>query len=353
MVRTMKRLPCVLLLGLVQAVFQAQPAWAELPISSTATASSPSATTEEVEPDYLALADTPLFLPRNYLYWGTPVGPSGKRVPLVFGMEYALHLPIFNDVRDQLLKSKDWAFAATLSFEGALRMLATESKPVRMPSYRPSFSSQLFHAWHNPYPVVLGLRASLYHYSNGQERCAFDESVSDQSPTCLDEIETTQKPSTDLNRRSGNFTTSGLLFDLNARVHKLNANGLAVAHLSAGIAYSTLFKTFLGSMDGPTRALYGSGHIDANLEGKRRMGWAALTVRSTLTHFLRDDARVPSTAGAVEAVLAPYWLSGLGLFARYYGGRDPYNAFFVDRIQQFAAGVAWDGERPLKFGQRP
>jgi hypothetical protein len=26
-----------------------------------------------------------------------------------------------------------------------------------------------------------------------------------------------------------------------------------------------------------------------------------------------------------------------------------YNAFFVDSLQQFAAGLAWDGERPLKF----
>lgn len=351
MVLAMKRLTGVLLLSLVHAVFLVTTARAEAPESPGDAAAQLSANAEEAEPDYLALADTPLFLPRNYFYWGTPVGPSGKRASLVFGLEYALHLPIFNDVRDQLLEGKSWAFAATLSFEGALRMLATNSKPVRMPSYRPSFSSQLFHAWHIPHPVVLGLRASLYHYSNGQERCAFDETLSDQSDACLETIANTQTPSTDLNRSSGNFTTSGLLFELNARIHRLNANGLAVAHLSAGIAYSTMFKTFLGSMDAPTRALYGNGQIDANLEGKRRMGWASLTVRSTLTHFLRDDSRVPSTGGAIEVVVAPYWLSGLGLFARYYGGRDPYNAFFVDRIQQFSAGVAWDGERPLKFGR--
>ena len=39
-------------------------------------------------------------------------------------------------------------------------------------------------------------------------------------------------------------------------------------------------------------------------------------------------------------------------FVRYYGGRDFYNAFFVDSIQQFAAGLSWDGERPLKFASR-
>ena len=97
------------------------------------------------EPDYLALADAPVFLPRSYLYWGTPVGPSEQREPLVFALSYALHLPVYNDLRDQALAGKAWAGAATISFEGDLRMLSISSKPVRMPSYRPSISGQLFY----------------------------------------------------------------------------------------------------------------------------------------------------------------------------------------------------------------
>lgn len=46
------------------------------------------------EADYLALADAPIFLPRSYLYWGTPVGPPEHRRPLVFALQYALHLPV-------------------------------------------------------------------------------------------------------------------------------------------------------------------------------------------------------------------------------------------------------------------
>jgi hypothetical protein len=44
----------------------------------------------EQEPDYLALADAPVFLPRSYLYWGTPAGPPSERAPLVFALSYAL-----------------------------------------------------------------------------------------------------------------------------------------------------------------------------------------------------------------------------------------------------------------------
>jgi hypothetical protein len=104
---------------------------------------------------------------------------------LIFGLEYALHLPVYNNVRAQVLRGHGWAGAVTLSFEGALRMLTTVSKPVRMPSYRPSLSGQLFYAWHREHPLLFGLRSSLYHYSNGQERCSFDETLTDTSRACL------------------------------------------------------------------------------------------------------------------------------------------------------------------------
>ncbi len=303
----------------------------------------------EPEPDYLALADTPLFLPRNYFYWGTKVGPRGHREPLIFGLEYALHLPVFNNVRDRLLVGHSWAGAATLSFEGQLRMLAIESDPVRMPSYRPSVSGQAFYAWHREQPLLFGLRASMYHYSNGQERCAFDSTLSDESRECLSAISATRDLQRSLNRSSGNFSTSGWLVELNARIHKVNQNGVSVGHLSAGLGYSAFSRRLAGSLDAPTLALYGKSRLDANVEGKKRMGWASMTVRGAVFHYFSADPRVPATAGQTEVVVAPYWLTGLGLFVRYYGGRDSYNAFFVDRLQQFSAGLAWDGERPLKF----
>jgi hypothetical protein len=301
------------------------------------------------EADYLALADTPLFLPRNYLYWGTPVGPRGHREPLVFGLEYALHLPIFNNVRDSLLVGKAWAGALTLSFEGALRMLSIESNPVRMPSYRPSVSGQVFYGWHRAQPLLIGLRSSIYHYSNGQERCAFDEKLSDESEACFETIASTRDLQGSLNRKTGNFSTTGWLFELHGRMHLLNDNGVAIAHLALGVGYAGVFNNFPGSLDAPTRALYGNGRVEVSTEAKKRMGWASMTVRAAIYHYLQDDPRVPTTTGQTEVVVDPYWLAGMGFFLRYRGGRDSYNAFFVDRVQQFSGGLAWDGERPLKF----
>ncbi len=301
------------------------------------------------EPDYLALADAPLFLPRSYFYWGTPVGPRTAREPLVFGLEYALHLPIFSDVRDQMLAGKSWAGAVTLSFEGALRMLTQDSQPVRMPSYRPSISAQAFYTWQRAQPVVFGLRVGSFHYSNGQERCAVDAKLYDEESACFKALSETKNPSRSLNRKSGNFSTTGGIVELHGRIHEVNDKGVAIAHLAAGAGLEFNIEGLAGSMDAPTRALYGWGRMEANVEGKRRFGWTSLTVRSAFFHYPGSGANVGANAGRVELVLGPYWLTGLGLFARYYGGRDFYNAFFVDRVQQFTTGISWDGERPLKF----
>ncbi|MDB4986725.1 MAG: hypothetical protein JWN04_1903 [Myxococcaceae bacterium] len=301
------------------------------------------------EADYLALADSPIFLPRSYLYWGTPVGAKGHRENLVFGLEYALHLPIYSNLRNQALQGKNWAGATTLSFEGDLRMIDSESKPVRMPSYRPSLTGQLFYIWHRSAPVLLGGRTGVYHYSNGQEKCTFDPNQPDNSEPCRAATDKVTNVVASLNRVNGNFSTNGWMLELNARVHQVNTKGVAIGHLSGGFSLRGMIAQGPGAMEPALRRLYGWGRLQWNLEGKKRFGWAAVTVRGSATFYPDTDGRTPNKSGQVEVVLGPYWLTGLGFFARYYGGRDFYNAFFVDRIEQFVTGLAWDGERPLKF----
>ena len=322
------------------------PAAADVP-SGEEPASSGEPTQEE--PDYLALADAPVFLPRSYLYWGTPVGPSEQREPLVFALSYALHLPVYNDLRDQALAGKAWAGAATISFEGDLRMLAIASKPVRMPSYRPSISGQLFYIVQREAPLLLGLRAGAFHYSNGQEHCTFDEALSDESEACTSRVSAVRDPGRELNRVSGDFTMNGWLLELHGRVHQLNVHQVAVAQLALGLQVAGNLPLGVGSMTPALRELYGWGRLGAELDARRRFGWAGLGARGAVAFFPNSGAGVPSTSGLVELTIGPYWLAGFSFFARYYGGRDFYNAFFVDRLQQFAAGLSWDGERPLKF----
>jgi hypothetical protein len=303
----------------------------------------------EQEPDYLALADAPVFLPRSYLYWGTPVGPREQREPLVFALSYALHLPVYSNLRDQALAGKAWAGAATLSFEGDLRMLAISSKPVRMPSYRPSISGQLFYIFHGDVPALFGLRAGAFHYSNGQEECTFDPALRDESEACAARVRAVTHPSQELNRVSGDFTMNGWLLELHGRVHEINVHRVAVAQLALGLQVAGNLPLGAGSMTPELRKLFGWGRLGAELDGRRRFGWASLGVRASVSFYPNSGPRVPSTAGLVELTIGPYWLTGLAFFARYYGGRDFYNAFFVDSLQQFAAGLSWDGERPLKF----
>ena len=301
------------------------------------------------EADYLALADSPIFLPRSYMYWGTPVGAKGHRESLVFGLEYALHLPIYSNLRDQALQGKSWAGATTLSFEGDLRMIDSDSKPVRMPSYRPSLSGQLFYIVHRKSPLLFGARTGLYHYSNGQEKCTFDETKTDNSEPCRAATESVTDAVTSLNRVNGNFSTNGWLLELHGRVHQVNTKGVAIAHLSAGFSVQGMIAQGPGAMEPALRRLYGWGRLQWSLEAKKRFGWAVMTLRTAATFYPNTDGRTPNKSGQAEVVLGPYWLTGLGFFARYYGGRDFYNAFFVDSIEQFSAGLAWDGERPLKF----
>lgn len=311
------------------------------------------ATDPEQEPDYLALADAPVFLPHSYLYWGTPVGPREEREPLVFALSYALHLPMYNNLRDAALAGKAWAGAATLSFEGDLRMLAITSKPVRMPTYRPSLSGQLFYILPREAPVLFGLRAGLFHYSNGQEQCPFDPAVSDESAACATRTRAVEQPSRELNRTGGDFTMNGWLLELHGRIHRLNAHRVAVAQLALGLQVAGNLPLGPGKMIPELRRLYGWGRLGAEIDGRRRLGRAALGTRAVVSYYPSSGPGVPSAAGLVELTIGPYWLTGFAFFARYYGGRDFYNAFFVDRLQQFAAGLSWDGERPLKFGERP
>lgn len=303
----------------------------------------------EAEYSYSELADAPLFLPKSYLYWGTPVGDQRHRVPLVFALEYALHLPIFSDLRGKVLAGKRWAGAVTLSFEGALRMLARESKPVRMPSYRPVLSGQLFHIFNAPHPMVSGLRLGFYHYSNGQEHCTFSRELPDESAACDNLTAQVTDPQQALNRHTGNFSMNGWLTELFTRVHWLDGHGVSVADLTFGLKIVGILKRGLDPTARRVQQLYGWGQLSLHAGGAMRLGWARLSISGQGDYFPAVHGSAPRAAGRVELLLQPYWLTGFGFFARYYGGRDFYNAFFLDRIQQFAAGLSWDGTRPLIF----
>jgi hypothetical protein len=304
---------------------------------------------ENGEQGYLGLLESPAFAPRSYLYYGTPVGPDFARRHLLFALEYALNLPFFSDLRRKASDGKRWAGAVTLTFQGALRMLAAPSNPVRMPTYLPTLSGQVFHITHGAYPILVGFRFGVFHYSNGQEGCLFNPRLRDGSYACLVADWRVQDPQRELNRVNGDFATSGWLLDLHARVHRVNSQGVAIAHLSGGLsAWANAQRTSV-QMYPAVRRLWGWGRLSFELEGRHQIGRSAVAARTAVHGYPNSGPRIPRAAGVLELEFDPYWLSGIGLFVRYYGGRDFYNAFFVDHLQQFAAGVVWQTERPLRF----
>lgn len=293
--------------------------------------------------------DAPVFLPRSYLYWGSPVGGDVAPEKLIFALEYAFHLPAYNNLREAAARGAGWAGAATLSFAGALRMLAQTSSPVRMPSYRPSLSGQLFRILYGRFPLLTDLHLELAHHSNGQEYCIFDATLKDETEACRVAVDEVQDPAESLNRYTGNFSNNSVLIGVDVRGHEVDALGHALGHLGAGFTLSVILPEEVANSPLKLRRQYGNGDVASYVEVRHRFGRSDVRLSAHVRHFFGTDPSVPTTSGILQVVLRPYRLVGFGFFARYYGGRDFYNAFFVDRIQQFATGLSWDGERPLTF----
>lgn len=278
-----------------------------LPACALLLALVPSAAAAEPElGPYEGFAAAPVFLPRSYLYWPSPSGQRGARQPLVMGVEYAFHLPMYNDLRSKVARGAPWAGAVTLSFAGALRMLSAPSHPVRMPSYRPSLTAQVFRIHPLPLPVIWGLGLELAHHSNGQEDCVFDASLPAGSPSCREIIAAVVSPSQQLNRRTGNFSNNSLGLDFDVRVHWLDGHGMATSHLAAGLGLAANLPPGLGGVLREMRPLYGVATLRTHIELQWQMRRAvSLRASVDLRHDfgVRSDARQDASRGCSPPIV--------------------------------------------------
>jgi hypothetical protein len=315
--------------------------------------------------DALPFANAPEFLPRSYVYWSSKTGSGSHEQSVVFAAEYALHLPFVNTLREVVARRGAWAYAATAFFRGELRMFADTSKPVRMPSYKPGLALQTF--WHvpatraRPFAWLSGLRLEGYHYSNGQDRCTWDETLPDEQDLdarppgpCAALFRTLSEPSDQLNRRSGEFSTNRILMALDTKLYRVGPRDFAEWSVRAGAMLDVNRPNFFGGIPELMKRLYGWGSFElhADAEVYLHPNWL-IGGRTAFAYAIADSRLVPSAAGLVELTLMPYpaRTGRVGLFARYYGGRDFYNAFFVDALQTFAIGLTWSDQPPLKFAR--
>jgi hypothetical protein len=325
--------------------------------------------------DYLTFANAPEFLPRTYVYLSSKTGDRDHREWILFGAEYALHLPFINTLRLVALRGSEsdptpyvdekrdnFAYAVTAFFRGDLRMYDRPSKPVVMPSYKPGISLQGFWLRKPPSTDVQherrwlsGVRFEAYHYSNGQDRCTWDPALPDvpqegEPPSCAQLFASLRDPQDQLNRSSGEFSTNRFLLALDTKYFGLDPNGFALWSLSAGVTGESNRPNGPGGIEDNYRDVYGWGSIEMHAEAER---WVLrnllVRLRGSYTHAIDDGPRIRSASGLAELSLFPKRIGRFGLFARYHGGRDFYNAFFVDSIQTFAGGLVWDDAPPLKF----
>jgi hypothetical protein len=316
------------------------------------------------------LARPAQFLPRSYLFVGTDVGPSAHRLSHLFTGSPAMHLPLFNNLLEATTSGKRLATAVTFSFLAHLRMSASDSHPVRMPSFQPRLTAQVFRLGDNlddPRPVrrrawLAAASLQLGHHSNGQEGCAFRAGVADGAADCaalpLEELDLEAA----LDRRSGNFSLNHSSYGLHFRHMWLDDAGWAESSVTTGIVLSLVTGFGPGGITRRDRDLYGDGSLRLELEADSRQllparwRWGLWRGRCELEQWFGTGrgaaGAVPATALSAELAWMFTSAADLGVFTRLVHGRDFYNAFYIDRVSQWQLGLVWDLGRPLRFDRR-
>ena len=312
------------------------------------------------------------FLDRSFIFYGAPwSGPAGHRVPLVFEASISPHFYLYDSLASRTpFGASGFAWSLVMTLQTRLRMTASESSPIRMPSYMPRLEVQFFRIWapsaaemeararaeRSPTFALLGVTVGINHHSNGQSGCAYDptDAVADGTPACERLI---PPPSTAdladlLNRTNGNFATNYVSVDLGYRRGQVGPANQILRSWTAALRGELHIPTPGGLL--PSEAdLYGRWRVRALGEYLREFGWGRL-------RFEGAFELVPDAAAAVvpyrlwaEVDLSFPRAGGVGLFARWYSGQDYYNAFFVDRLDQAQFGLLFDLSPMLPFAPRP
>ena len=304
-----------------------------------------------------------LDLERSMIFYGLPyTGPRGKKAELIFDAHVAIHFHLFENVvaRTAQLKSGQttWAWTVLFSLETRLRMLGDASRPVRMPSYLPRLRVQFFRlrygrdAPSEPHRFsILGLGAGITHYSNGQEGCRYEES----DGTCIDASlpQNANLPAL-LNRRSADFSTNYFSFTNSYRFGVLNERRRAVATwaLLSELQLHPVIAGFPGSIDRQTADTYGQAVVHVAVERILEPGPRRWRAQGGTTYAFGSAQDVPSVQAWLEGAITWSTWHGVGVYARVFGGRDSYNAFFVDEVFQVQVGLTFDLAPPVVFGNR-
>lgn len=304
-----------------------------------------------------------LFLERSTItFFPLTVDPVEDE-PLLFEGEPAIFLPFVDNLATRAEAGRGFAYSAFFSFIPHLRMSTANSKPVRMPSYRPRLGGQLHFIGGNDGPGdvrhLFTFAYLLGHYSNGQYTCTFEGSLSDTAAACFERLDSVRRgesdPARTLNRLNGEFSTNVTGFKLGYKRIRLDRFDRPLD------TYTFWFYPYWNLESGPGGILekhldlYGRFRLEGGSEYEnstwagigRLKGITRLGVRAAWLHSPHDA--VPKYMVQGEAAHTLDGWNGLGAYLRVHKGQDPYNAFYVDDILQFQWGIIWDMSGRIKF----
>jgi hypothetical protein len=362
----------VLLIALVLVPAVACPALAQTAPASdeqAVTALPPGTDPPPEETPYLEQSS--LFMERTH--FGFRV--EGMRSPdpagnILFEARPALHIFLWNAlsrytaIRKSEPNHADLPLAVSLTFNPDVRMLATDSEPVRSPSWKIRANAQLFYKQPQTHALkvsMMGMRLSFGHYSNGQEGCPFQvERLESDGCAHFDYYDSRNPPDLRLvNRATGDFSLNHLTLAVHQRwitLHQLARDRHKRRHMSEhsshtiGASVDRIESVGIGGISPQLRALYGSWAVQGEYRYETTLG----TLHSfDSTARLALEASAHLAIGAADAVYPlrmrgevaytiPSW-SDLGLFVAVSHGQDYYNLQFVDKVDyQFLFGLVVD-----------
>jgi len=297
------------------------------------------------------------------------IGYKTSMVPelekLVFEANPILRMPLYNNIRSNLMNGKGEASTLYFGFRPQLRMYTDNSLPVKTPSYKISILGfqKLFRLKNDD---LFAFSVESGHYSNGQAKCAFNKDIDDDSPACdsVYQLISSGTNLTDaLNRESGNFSTNYTEIILNYRIiGSLNEDYVPTSTLSIRAGWNRyhdrlLFVANLGGFSDDDIEIYGRNRfiagaeyfttLPANCWFRKKFSFDRVSINGGLEYISRSHDFVKPLRA--ELTLSAYLDNNLGIFLSGITGHDNYNFRFVDSGTQIFAGVSFDIFPPIEI----
>lgn len=286
---------------------------------------------------------------------------------ILFEANPVMRYSIYNNVVNSLLGgNKHHPQAWYIAFKPQLRMYNSNSKPVKMPSYKILLGTQ--HLFNIPCKDLLsaqflGFSLESGHYSNGQNRSSFAEQYEDDSPegnAVYETITPNTKLSDILNRNSGNFSTNLTELLLNYRKYETDSSFVGIKMYSFTAGYTLYHNYFLGIGD-----FGGYTNNDIKIYGRNRYSLAGefmkiiqksklkdirYSVKQTFEYIDNPHQSVEKLRAETIFTVYPFKRSKtLGILMSYIYGHDNYNYRFVDHGNQFTVGLTWCQFPPMQL----